>query len=1542
MHKTSIFVFVLLFLGTLAVIPAYAEPTWVSVGGPSMPEKPSADIINSDETSTTITFTTTGFWSEIVDEGAVTFQRLSFPEYHTTMEVGKPEIPAIVGLVRIPGMTDVSVSVTGFTQETLTGYNVYPYQAALLETESSGPFVYDQDCYELDQVYPTVTTDITDPAIWRDIRMVKLMVYPIRHKPVTGDLIVYTDITIQLDYSGTNPINQLETTDDPISPRYDVMYNQAILNYDGPSLSPESKGSSSSALTTGYDYLIISRDDYIANLTPFVTWKTTQGLAVQVAPLSTVGSTVTAIKNYITQEYNVNGIQYVLLVGNESDIPGYTGYGSFSDYYYSLVAGGDNYPDLAIGRLCVHSAADVDLMVSKSVTYESNPPPGDWLNNVLLIANFEQAPGKYQGCKEEIRTASYSVQTPNFTTAYGASYANGGDEATNAMVKAWINSGQRVVNYRGHGDLAEWWYWNIWGESFYNSDVYDLANGQMTPVVFSIACWNGNIEWSSTCFAEAFTLHDYGASAILAASRPSYTTANHTYDKKLFKAIYDEGINSVGDASNLAAIEIINYHGSAGLANARMYLWFGDPTLNVIYIPSEEPLIIATSPTQNELDVAAGVDISVTFDMPMDPLTIDNSSFIVYARSTGFQDGTINYDTLTNTAWFYPLDDFQDGDLITVMLTTGIESASGVAMEDSYTWSFTIEASRISPGTFAAGINYVVGNQPFGIFAADLDGDRIIDLVTSNRQSDNISVLANSGDGTFDPQVNYNVGYHPSQVYAADFNHDADLDLALTFWDLDSVRTFMNDGTGAFSLIEGHSTDNDPFGIAVADLDGDGDLDMALTQWSAGSISVFLNNGDNTFAFGASYAVSGRPCNIKAGDLDNDGDLDLVSANTYSDVVCVLMNLGGATFSGYSSYPAGDCPEALGVADFDNDGDLDLAAANKCSFDVSILLNDGSGIFSTDATYALGTAPISIVAFDFDGDGDIDLAAANTSSDNVSVVLNAGDGTFGPQSVYAAGDVPGYLCAADFDGDGDIDLAVENQFDNNVTVLMNRPTSPPIAPTLVSPANGVYTTDYPPTLNWNNVEFADTYEVVVDNDPNFGSIDRSQSGLAVSHWTVSPGIYNDTWYWKARAHNEAGAGPWSVVWHFTKYTSGGGPSCPVLFTHDGTAFVQENPLLTACEESGYVDVVTDYYHIDKAISPQDGRLTFQLKEMEDEITYLYDIELITVDHADNTKVACSIDGHISTFGETTPPLSAIDHYGENRLAELLASDGNVFTSYEPGYLILTFPNNGDPGVSFKYEHIQKRPCEYKVDPNADAEPNELVIEILTSNGIWVELSKTPLREQASEEVIFTNLAGEILEDVITLRYSWNREYSTDAIAKIVPSGETPQVNTWLLDSHSVRFIEPDKELWGGFADGHPLILTKGDLFEFSFAPHELAEPGMTRDYIIRAVGRYQPDYMVFPHLLPTENKLYTNYPNPFNPVTTINYDLPAASQVRLRIYNIAGQLVTTLVDEWKEAGRHQCIWNSKDADGRTVASGLYFYQLKAGDFVSSRKMVLLK
>ncbi|MCI0596575.1 MAG: T9SS type A sorting domain-containing protein, partial [candidate division Zixibacteria bacterium] len=104
-----------------------------------------------------------------------------------------------------------------------------------------------------------------------------------------------------------------------------------------------------------------------------------------------------------------------------------------------------------------------------------------------------------------------------------------------------------------------------------------------------------------------------------------------------------------------------------------------------------------------------------------------------------------------------------------------------------------------------------------------------------------------------------------------------------------------------------------------------------------------------------------------------------------------------------------------------------------------------------------------------------------------------------------------------------------------------------------------------------------------------------------------------------------------------------------------------------------------------------------------------------------------------------------------------------------------------------------------------------------------------------------------------------------------------------------------------------------------------------------------PEEKVIANLnLPASFELGQNYPNPFNPTTTIQYALPEPAQVELTIFNTLGQVVRTLMDGHQGAGYHQIVWDGKDEAGRSVSTGIYLYQIKAGDLVETKKMQLIK
>jgi hypothetical protein len=120
-----------------------------------------------------------------------------------------------------------------------------------------------------------------------------------------------------------------------------------------------------------------------------------------------------------------------------------------------------------------------------------------------------------------------------------------------------------------------------------------------------------------------------------------------------------------------------------------------------------------------------------------------------------------------------------------------------------------------------------------------------------------------------------------------------------------------------------------------------------------------------------------------------------------------------------------------------------------------------------------------------------------------------------------------------------------------------------------------------------------------------------------------------------------------------------------------------------------------------------------------------------------------------------------------------------------------------------------------------------------------------------------------------------------------------------------------------------------------------------KDYILEGTGEITvPSSERFvlnrENVIPVTFSLHQNFPNPFNPITTLSYDLPKDSDVRLAIFDMLGNEIATLVNTTQEAGFRSVPWNATDSMGRPVSAGVYLYQIQAGEFVQTKKMVLLK
>ena len=350
------------------------------------------------------------------------------------------------------------------------------------------------------------------------------------------------------------------------------------------------------------DYLIITADKYADEVAPLAEWKHNKGYKTYVAKLAEVGSTEADIKTYIQNAYS-NGVPttYVVLVGDHEDLPAsqvighqaYTnGYVWYTDHPYSLVDGGDEYPDLYIARLPGDTEQQITTMVNKILTYEKTPDTGNWYDDVLTAGQFEKSDtnalvsgrafmedlhqiadflgpdydfyGPWNGFTNDAFNKGFTIHTafkwdtsptnalqycdygypgkrtpptdvPAVWRAMGAGATNYNDATIE--VSAAINNGVCMVFHRDHGNAGG----SGWtAPRFEDVNVYALSNGNKLPVVFSLNCDTGWFD-DRDKFAEAWMRHpNGGALCLVAAVRTSWSGYNDLYHMGIMDTMWDD------------------------------------------------------------------------------------------------------------------------------------------------------------------------------------------------------------------------------------------------------------------------------------------------------------------------------------------------------------------------------------------------------------------------------------------------------------------------------------------------------------------------------------------------------------------------------------------------------------------------------------------------------------------------------------------------------------------------------------------------------------------------------------------------------------------------------------------------------------------------------------------------------------------------------------------------------------------------------------------------------------------------------------------
>jgi gliding motility-associated-like protein len=499
---------------------------------------------------------------------------------------------------------------------------------------------------------------------------------------------------------------------------------------------------------------------------------------------------------------------------------------------------------------------------------------------------------------------------------------------------------------------------------------------------------------------------------------------------------------------------------------------------------------ITTSDSDNTIKPGDNITVTATFNEAMATapritigsavsnvaLTATNSTTFTYSWSTsGVSSGSY---TVTVTGTNLAGNAYAGSDKITIRLDStapsvtlaNSDSDNLIAASDTVTITATFsEALTTTPTISISGgllSNVVMGGGSSGsvtftaadiatsadyarsVFAADMDGDGDMDILSASTNDDTIAWYENDGNAnptwTADDITTSADG--ATSVFAADMDGDGDMDIVSTSENDDTIAWYENDGNAnpTWTKVDIDTNADGARSVFAADMDGDGDMDILSASIFDNTIAWYENDGNaNPTWAAANIDTSARSArSVFAADMDGDGDMDIVSANFNDHTIAWYENDGNANPTWTKAVIGGTADVwSVFAADMDGDGDMDILSASWSPSAITWLENDGNANpswaaanITTDVNGAR-----SVFAADIDSDGDMDIVSASGYDNTIAWYENDGNAnpTWTKADIATDAEFANSVFAADMDGDGDMDILSASLNDDTIAWYEN-------------------------------------------------------------------------------------------------------------------------------------------------------------------------------------------------------------------------------------------------------------------------------------------------------------------------------------------------------------------------------------------------------------------------------------------------------------------------------------------------------------------------
>ncbi len=492
-------------------------------------------------------------------------------------DLGRPDLPVVRRMVQVPETGGVEVEIVSQETHLLGIYDVAPYIGSPTRSGDRPDYRMDESVYGSPGPFPEQPVTLESVRILRDIRVAWLTYNPVRVDPVTGETWLTTSVTVRLVSAGEGE-NELRRRSSTLTRSFMPMYRE-VLGFDD------------SRDTGDGCYLVITTDEGYGYVESLVDWKREKGWPVVFGRVPDIGSTASAIDDYIEDAFNTWDVppEYVLIVGDEDVVPTPYYSGNAADNQYGVIGSGC-VPSIHVGRLCGGDTDALAYVAWKIEEYESNPhqPATSWFQNAISIGSTDFNDPEHSWEYAQIFMGA------GMTVDYFCS--EGGMSPTPTNVFNSIEEGKSLISFIGHGSMTSWSSPSC-GDI---SDVQALSNGPMYPWINSIACYNGAFD-DGYCFAEAWmgegsTSDPKGAIGMMAATTASPVGQTDSLAEYTFRGYFEEDIWRMGNAVDYGKMMVEVFYGSGAVSNNNMHMIFGCPETDIFTETSPMPYVTAEHP----------------------------------------------------------------------------------------------------------------------------------------------------------------------------------------------------------------------------------------------------------------------------------------------------------------------------------------------------------------------------------------------------------------------------------------------------------------------------------------------------------------------------------------------------------------------------------------------------------------------------------------------------------------------------------------------------------------------------------------------------------------------------------------------------------------------------------------------------------------------------------------------------------------------------------------------------------------------------------